>query len=212
MKDEEAILCDALRFECAAAPDVERCDAAFQERRADHQETMALQGVFLSAHEDGDAGAGDGESTLEACDKIRGAAANGVVDEAVFAVDARIGGPAAQSFPKKFVPNSRRGKDAFERLAIELRETKTGGTAAHVAKSPDAVSGQDPEKIGNFEIGMADGEKQIDGAGTDIHQSDSRGKAYFAGRLERRQVRQRADCVCILLAKPGGGCGMKSSP
>jgi hypothetical protein len=59
---------------------------------------------------------------------------------------------------------------------------------------------------------MADGEKRIDGAGVDIHQSDSRGKAYFAGRLERRQVQRPADGVCILQARPGGGRRMKASP
>jgi hypothetical protein len=59
---------------------------------------------------------------------------------------------------------------------------------------------------------MADGEKRIGGAGADIHQSDSRGKAYFAGRLERRQVRRLADRVCILQASPGGCGSIKTSP
>jgi hypothetical protein len=212
VKDEETVLCVALGFERAAAPNVDRREASFQQRRADHQETMALQGVFFGTHEGGDAGAGDRESALEACDKIRSAAARGVVDEAVFAVDARIGGPAAQSFAKKFVANSRLGKDAFEWLAIELRKSKARRTAADVAKNPDALSSQDGEKIGNFEIGMTDGEERIGRAGVDIHRRDSRGKAYFAGRLERQQARQQAGRVCILPAKPGGGGGMKSSP
>ena len=206
MQLEQPILGVALRFQHAAAPNVDWGDTAFQERWADHQETMALQRVFLGAHEGGDAGAGESKGKLETFDKIRSAAARDVIDKAVFAVDARIGGPAAKSFSKKFVANSHRGKDAFEWLAIELRKSKTGGTAADIAKSPDAVSGQDAEKIGHFEIGMADGEERIGGARVNNHQTCSRGKAYFAGRLERRQARQWADCVCILLAKPGGGC------
>src|SRR5216684_3597317 len=212
VENEEAILGIALGFESAAAPNVDRGDAAFQQRRADHQETMALQRIFLGAHKSGDARPGEDKGALEAFDKIRGAAARGVIDKPVFTVDARIGGPTAESFTEKFVANSRRGKGAFEQLAIELRKTKTGGTAADIAKSPDAVSGQDGEKIGNFEIGMADGEKRIGGAGVDIHQSDSRGKAYFAGRPERRQVQRPADGVCILQARPGGGRRMKASP
>jgi len=133
MKHEEAILCIALGFKRAAAPNVDRSDAAFQKRRADHQETMALQGVFLGTHEGGDTGAGKGKGALEAFDKIRGAAARGIVDEPVFAVDARICGPAAQSFPEKFVANPGRRKTRFKRLAIELRKAKTGGTAADVS-------------------------------------------------------------------------------
>jgi hypothetical protein len=212
VKDEKAILCIALGFERAAAPNVDWGDAAFQERRADHQESMALQGIFLGAHEGGSADAREGEGALEALDKIQGVTARGVVDKPVFAVDARIGGPAAQSCTEKFVANSGWGKGVFEWLAIELRKTKTGGTAADITKNPDAVSGKNSEKIGNFEIRMADSEERIREAGVDFHQNYSRGKAYFAGRLERRQVWRLADRVCILQARPGGGGGMKSSP
>src|SRR5229473_825652 len=67
VENEEAILGIALGFERAAAPNVDRGDAAFQERRADHQETMALQGIFFGAHESGDAVAGQDESALKAC-------------------------------------------------------------------------------------------------------------------------------------------------
>ena len=95
VENEEAILGIALGFESAATPNVDGSDAAFQERRADHQETMALQGIFFGAHESGDAGAGPDESALKACDKIRRAAAGGVIDKPVFAVDAGIGRPAA---------------------------------------------------------------------------------------------------------------------
>src|SRR5260370_26676475 len=128
VENEEAILGIALGFESAATPNVDGSDAAFQERRADHQETMALQGIFFGAHESGDAGAGQDESALKACDKIRRAAAGGVIDKPVFAVDAGIGRPAAQSFTGKVAGNSRRGEEPFRELAIDLRETKMRGS------------------------------------------------------------------------------------
>src|SRR6267378_312482 len=103
VKDEEAILRLALGFERTAPPNVDGADAAFQQRRADHQETMTLQRIFLGTHEGGDAGAGEGESALEAFREFRRAAARGVVDEPVFPVHAWISGPAAESFPEKFV-------------------------------------------------------------------------------------------------------------
>src|ERR1700676_82340 len=48
---EEAILGFALRFQFAAAADVHRGDAAIEKRRANHQETVALQRIFLGAHQ-----------------------------------------------------------------------------------------------------------------------------------------------------------------
>src|SRR6266849_7569736 len=148
VENEEAILGIALGFESAATPNVDGSDAAFQERGAYHQETMALQGIFFGAHESGDARPREGEGSLDAFDKIRGAAARDVVDEAVFTVDARVKRPAAQTFTGKFVANSGRRQAALERLAIELRKTKTGGAAAYITKNSDAVSGQDGKKIG----------------------------------------------------------------
>jgi hypothetical protein len=130
---------------------------------------MALQWIFFGTHEGSGVGPGESESAIDTFGEIGGAAAGGVVDKPVFVVDARIGGPAAQAFTEKFVANSGRGKAALERLAIELRKTKTGGAAADIAKSSDAVSGEDGEKIGNFEIGMADGEERIGCVGVDIH-------------------------------------------
>jgi len=59
VEDEEAILGVALRFEEAAAPNMGGCGAAVQERRANHQEAMALQGIFFSAHEGNDVGPGE---------------------------------------------------------------------------------------------------------------------------------------------------------
>src|SRR6266852_7569213 len=79
VEDEEAILGAVLGFESAAAPDVDRGDAAFQQRRADHQETMALQRIFLGAQESGEAPPGEGRGALDAFDKIRGATARGVI-------------------------------------------------------------------------------------------------------------------------------------
>src|SRR5271157_967123 len=47
---EEAILGFALRFQFAASAEVRRRNAAIEQRRTNHQETMALQGVFLGTH------------------------------------------------------------------------------------------------------------------------------------------------------------------
>ena len=173
---------------------------------------MALQGIFFGAHQGNDVGPGESEGMLDASGEIRGATAHSVIDQAVVAVDARISGPAAETFTEKFVTNPSRSKSGLERLAIELRETEAGGPAADVAKSSDAVSGQDGEKIGNFEIRMADGKEKIGLGGVGIHEGYARGKAYSAGTQERRQVRQRASRVCILPAKPCGGRRMKASP
>ena len=152
MEDEEAILGVALRFEEAAAPNMGGCGAAVQERRANHQEAMALQGIFFSAHEGNDVGPGEGEGAIDTFGEIRGATACGVVNEPVFAVDARISGPAAQSFPEKFVAYAGRRKTRFQWLAIELRKTKTGGAAADIAQRLDTMLRKECEKDFQFEI------------------------------------------------------------
>jgi len=197
VKDEEAILGVALGFEDAAAPNVGGCDAAVQERGADHQEAMALQGILLGAHEGSDFGPGEGEDAIDTFGEIGGAAARSVINVPVFPVDARIGGPAAQTFTEEFVANSGRRKIALERLAIELRKTRTGGAAADITKSSDAVSGQDGQKIGNFEIRMADGEEKIGLGGVGIHECYTGGQAYSAGTPERRQARQAGELLAF---------------
>src|SRR5712692_597791 len=133
MDDKKAILGFALGFERAAAPNVHRTDTAFQESRADHQESVALQGIFLGTHEGRDASSGKGEGALDALDEIRCATAHGVVDEPIFPVRARISGPAAKSFPKKFVVDANRSKTRLQWFAIELRKTEAGRAAADVA-------------------------------------------------------------------------------
>jgi len=193
VKDKEAILGVALGFEDAAAPNVGGCYAAVQERGANHQEAMALQGILLGAHEGSDVGPGEGEDAIESFGEIGGAAARVVIDVPVFPVHARIGGPATQTLTEKFVANSGRRKIAFERLAIELRKTRTGGPAADIAKSSDAVSSQDSQKIGNFEIRMANGEEKISLRGVGVHQSYTGGQAYSAGTPQRRQARQAGE-------------------
>src|SRR5437667_2186390 len=95
VEDEEAILGVALGFEDATATNMGGRRAVVQERGADHQEAMALQGIFFGTHEGSDVGLGEGEGAIDAFGEIRGATARGVVNEPVFPVDARISGSAA---------------------------------------------------------------------------------------------------------------------
>jgi hypothetical protein len=212
VKDEEAILGVALGFEDAAAPNVGGYNPAVQERGADHQEAMALQGIFFGAHEGSDVGPGEGESAIEAFGEIGGAAARSVINVPVFPIDAGIGGPAAQTFTEEFVANSGRRKIAFERLAIELRKTKTGGAAADIAKSSDAVSGQDGQKIGNFEIGMADGEKMIGLGGVGIHESYTGAKRILPERRRDGKHGRPTNRIGILRVMSAGDRKVKYTP
>jgi hypothetical protein len=173
---------------------------------------MALQGILLGAHEGSDVGPGEGESAIEAFGEIGGAAARCVINVPVFPIDAGIGGPAAQTFTEKFVANSGRRKIAFERLAIELRKTKTGGAAADIAKSSDAVSGQDGQKIGNFEIGMADGEKMIGLGGVGIHESYTGAKRILPERRRDGKHGRPTNCIGILRVMPAEHGRVKYTP
>ena len=212
MKDEKAILGIALGFEDATAPNMSGCDAAVQERGADHQEAMALQRIFLGAHEGSDVGPGEGEDAIEAFGEIGGAAARGVINVPVFPVDARIRGPATQTLTEKFVANSGRRKIALERLAIELRKTRTGGAAADITKSSDAVSGQDGQEIGDFEIGMADSEEKIGLGGVGIHESYTGAKRILPERRRDGKHGRTAGRIGILRATAAGDRRVKYTP
>ena len=81
MEDEEAILGVALGFEDATATNMGGRRAVVQERGADHQEAMALQGIFFGTHEGSDVGLGEGEGAIDAFGEIRGL--NVVVDPSI---------------------------------------------------------------------------------------------------------------------------------
>jgi len=115
VEDEEAILGVALGFEDGTAPNVGGCDTAVQERGADHQEAMHCRGSSSAHMRAVTLVRESARARFEAFGEIGGAAARGVINVPVFPVDARIGGPAAQTFTEKFVANSGRRKIALER-------------------------------------------------------------------------------------------------
>jgi hypothetical protein len=159
---------------------------------------MALQWIFFGAHEGSDVGPGESEGAIDTFGEIRGATARGVINEAVFPVDARIGGPSAESFPEKFVANAGRRKAALERLAIELRETEACGTAADVAKCMDTMLRKDGEKNLEFETRMTDREKRISLGGVGIHEMCIRPSVFCrnAGETASTGVRRGILAFC----------------
>jgi len=170
VENEEAILGVTLGFQRAAPPDVDRTDSMFQERRAYHQEAMALQRIFFGAHQGNDIAPGEGKGSLDTFHEIMGAAARRVIHAAVFVIHARISGPAAKSFPEKFVVNTSRSKSGLERFAIELRKTQAGGAAADITERFDLMLGKNGKKNVDLKIRVPDGEELAGGTGVDIHE------------------------------------------
>src|SRR5260370_33941204 len=155
MKDQETILGVTLGFQNAVATNVRGCNVSFEEGGADHQEAMALQRIFIGAHHGGDASTREGKGPLDAFKEIAGATARSIIHAAIFVVHARAGGPATESFSQKFVANSSRSKANFERLAIELRKSKTGGAAADVPQRLHPRFPQTSQKNPEFHIPVA---------------------------------------------------------
>jgi hypothetical protein len=175
MQLKEAILGVALRFQAASAANVQRCDTAFEERGADHQETMAFQRVFFGTHQRHGLEGGQSNCTIEAVGKIRRTPPRTIVNSPIFVIDARIRRPATQCFAEEFVLNFDRGKSRREWLAIELREAKASGAATDVAEGFHAVLPEGTEEICKIEIGMPDGKNGVGSKDKFIHGKLSEG-------------------------------------
>ncbi len=157
MQFEQAILGFTLRFQFAASAEVRRRNATIKQRRTNHQETMALQGIFLGAHQSYFCHTRQFQRPINSDEKIRGRAAFFIVDNAVSVVCAGIRWTAPQSLSKKLVANACSGKARFERLAVELRKPETARPAADIAENSYFMSDYNINKYIELKTRMSDG-------------------------------------------------------
>jgi hypothetical protein len=161
---------------------------------------MALQGVFLCAHQSDVCRARQHQRAINPRAKIRGLSAFFVIYDAVLVISAGIGRTAAESFAEKFVLDFRRRKAGFERLAIELREPQTAWAAANIADDFYFMSQENFQKAVQFETRMSDGKERSVGVRRWLHG----GGTQHARRILPKpgEVGKREN--------PAGSCGFAS--
>jgi hypothetical protein len=209
---EQTILGVALRFQDSATAEVRGHYAALEQRRADHQEAVALEGIFFGTHQNDVRGARQSQQAIDAGRKFRGFAARGVVHPAIGEINAEVGWPSTKRFAEKLVSQTGGGQQGFEWLAIELRKTKTGGAAADITKDLNAASGEDGKKIGNFQIRVADGEERAGWSGVGIHKNYTGVKRILPEQERDGKRGGPAKGIGILRAMPAtdGGSEIRS--
>src|SRR6266852_3743990 len=194
---QQAVLRIALRFGRAAAPQMNRRNSARGKRRANQQKTVTVQRVFLRAHQRGRLLPAKRQHSLAIFEEIGSSPARGVIHLPIRQVILRIVGPAAEPLAQVFVANLRGGQLRFQRLPVELRKTKTTGTAAHIAKNGNIVAHQRAKKISQFKVRMPDSEQAASGMGSGGHGVRSwKDKLYRVPRAEARAARRIEFYLC----------------
>ncbi len=171
MQLKQTILSVTLRFKDSTPADVGGNYAALEQRRRDHQESVALERIFFSTHQNGAADTAQFQQAVYPGCELRGFSARKVINMAIAAINTWVSRPPPESFAEKLVSESGRDKNGLQWLAVELREAETARPAAHIAQRTDAVIDKYGEKICGLVIGMADGEERV---GCDVLKSHGR--------------------------------------
>jgi len=162
---EQAVLSRLLRLDPRAFANVLRNDSQANEFGAHHQKAMALQRVFLSTHDRHRVILQFLLQALQPRPKRIGLSPKGVINEAVGAIGVRIIGAAAQFLAEEQVSDVFGAQKLFKGGLAEMGQASALGHAADVGHHFNAVIFQKRDEVPEFQDGMADGEKRLEGIG-----------------------------------------------
>ena len=136
-----------------------REDAALHYGGADHEEAMAMERIFFGAHQDYVLVLQKTEKPIQGFFEIGRLAASCIVDQTVRPVMARIQRSATELVSEELINDLGGSELRHQGFAVELRKAKTARAAADVAHDIDFMPNEDTEKVGHFEVGVADGKQ-----------------------------------------------------